>query len=110
MKNQDKYKNIPHGELIVENGSITIPSIFMFETISQVQSFLHSCKVLNCSVTFENEGLTASPDNYESTMSYYLVGYGGIMARPKFAEDYIKYLFHKDNMTWDKVKETEIVE
>ena len=104
MKNQDKYRNVPHGELIVENGSITIPSIFMFETISQVQSFLHSCKMLNCSVTFENEGLTASPDNYESTMVYYLAGYGGIMARPKFAEDYIKYLFHKDNMTWDKVK------
>ena len=107
MKNQDKYKNIPHGELIVENGSITIPSIFMFETISQVQSFLHSCKMLNCSVIFENEGLTASPDNYESTMVYYLAGYGGIMARPKFAEDYIKYLFRKDDMKWDKVRNDE---
>lgn len=103
MKNQDKYRNVPHGELIVENGSITIPSIFMFETISQVQSFLHSCKVLNCTVCFENESMTATPDN-ESTMVYYLAGYGGIMARPKFAEDYMKYLFHKDNMTWDKVK------
>ena len=104
MKNQDKYKNIPHGELIVENGSITIPSIFMFETITQVQSFLHSCKMLNCTVRFENEGMIATPDNYESTISYQLIGYGGIMAQPKFAEDYMKYLFHKDDMNWDNVK------
>ena len=105
MKTQDKYRNVPHGELIVENGIITIPSIFMFETITQVQSFLHSCKMLNCKVNFKNEGMTATPDNYESMVSYYLIGYGGIMAHPKFAEDYIKYLFYKNEMTWDNVKQ-----
>ena len=106
MRNQDKYKNIPHGDLIVENGHITIPSIFMFETITQVQSFLRSCKLLNCTVSFENEGLTATPDN-ESTMVYYLTGYAGIMARPKFAEDYIKYLFNKDKMSWENATRSE---
>ena len=105
MKNQDKYRNVPHGELIVENGVITIPSIFMFETITQVQSFLHSCKMLNCTVNFENEGMAVEPTNLESFLSYYLMGYGAIMARPKFAEEYMKYLFHKENMSWDKVKE-----
>lgn len=103
MKNQDKYRNVPHGELIVENGIITIPSIFMFETITQVQSFLHSCKMLNCTVNFKNEGLTATPDNEVKTV-YYLAGYGGIMAHPKFAEDYIQYLFHKNDMTWENVR------
>lgn len=103
MKNQEKYRNVPHGELIVENEIITIPSIFMFETITQVQSFLHSCKMLNCTVNFENENVTVTPTNLESFLSYYLMGYGGIMAHPKFAEDYMKYLFHKDDMNWDKV-------
>lgn len=105
MKNQDKYRNVPHGELIVENGSITIPSIFMFETITQVQSFIHSCKMLNCIVRFENEDMTVTPADVDTFVCYYLAGYGGIMARPKFAEDYIKYLFHKDDMMWDNVKE-----
>lgn len=103
MKNQDKYRNVPHGELIVENGCVTIPSIFMFETITQVQSFLHSCKMLNCTVNFQNEEVVVTPTNHDSFVSYYLMGYGGIMARPKFAEEYINYLFHKDRMTWDNV-------
>ena len=100
MKTQEKYRNVPHGELIVENGTIVIPSIFMFETITQVQSFLHSCKMLNCTVIFQNEDMTVAPANHDAFTSYYLVGYGGIMAHPKFAEDYINYLFHKDKMVW----------
>lgn len=37
-------------------------------------------------------------------MSAKIVGYGAIISNPKFAEDYIKYLFHKDDMTWKNVK------
>ena len=97
MKNQDKYKNIPHGELIVENGSITIPSIFMFDSIIEMKNFLHSCKMLNCIVRFENEDMIITPTD-DGVMDAKLASYGCIINFPKAAEDYIKYLFHKDDM------------
>lgn len=102
MKNQDKYKNVPHGELIVENGSITIPSIFMFTAITEMQDFLRSCKMLNCTVYFENENITVTPVD-DGIMAARLVSYGSVINFPKSVEDYINYLFHKDRMTWDNV-------
>ena len=102
MKNQERYKNVPHGELIVENGSITIPSIFMFATNTEMQDFLHSCKMLKCTVCFENEGIIIPPADDGITAAR-LASYGSVMIFPKTAEDYIKYLFHKDKMTWENV-------
>ena len=106
MKNQDKFRNIPHGELIVENGSITIPSIFMFSTITEMQNFLHSCKALNCTVNFKNEGLLINPGDHDGILSARLAGYGAIIVNPKLAHDYIRYLFDTNGMTWDKVIES----
>ena len=97
MKNQDKYKNVPHGELIVENGSITIPSIFMFNSIIEMKNFLHCCKMLNCIVRFENEDMIITPTD-DGVMDAKLASYGCVINFPKAAEDYIKYLFHKDDM------------
>ena len=102
MKNQDKYKNVPHGELIKENGNITIPSIFMFTNSTDLHNFLHSCKMMNCTVYFENECMTIAPGDHDGHMSARLGTYGMIMNFPKAAEDYIKYLFHRDDMEWDK--------
>ena len=99
MKNQDKYKNIPHGELIVENGNITIPTIFIFATSTEMQNFLHSCKMLNCTVYFENECMKVAPGEHEGIMSARLCVYGMVINFPKAVEDYVKYLFHKDNMS-----------
>ena len=103
MKTQDKYRSIPHGELIVENGCIVVPSIFMFETITQMQNFIHSCKMLNCIVRFENEGMIITPTD-NGVMDAKLASYGMVINCPKAAENYIKYLFHKDNMMWDNVE------
>ena len=103
MKIQDKYKNIPHGELIVENGSITIPSIFMFDSITEMKNFVHSCRMLKCTVHFENEDMTVTP-NDDGVIDTRLTSYGCVINFPKSAEDYIKYLFRKDDMTWDNVK------
>lgn len=100
MKNQDKYRNVPHGELIVENGNITIPSIFMFTTSTEMQSFLHSCKMLNCTVYFENESMKVAPGEHDGHLSARLGTYGFVINFPKAAEDYIKYLCHKDDMIW----------
>ena len=74
----------------------------MFTSITEMQDFVHSCKMLKCTVYFENENLTIAPVD-DGITEMRLASYGCVMNFPKSAEDYIKYLFHKDNMTWDKV-------
>ena len=103
MKNQDKYRSVPHGELIIENGSITIPSIFMFSSAIEMQDFVHSCKMLNCTVYFVNERITIIPED-NGNMSARLAGYGAIIAKPEIAREYMTYLFYKDEMSWDDVE------
>ena len=105
MKNQERYENTPHFDLIVKNGSITIPSIFMFgKDTGGLFLFVSACRELNCTLRFENEDLTFDPKEFDSVANMKLTTYMGIMARPQFVENYIKYLFHKDEMSWDKVK------
>ena len=105
MKNQERYSTVPHIELIKENGNITIPSIFMFgKDTTGLFLFVSSCRDMNCTLHFENEGLHFNPKEFDSDMNVKLTCYMGIMAHPEYAENYIKYLFHKGNMTWDKVK------
>ena len=103
MKTQEKYKNIPHGELIKENGSITIPSIFMFNSIIEMKDFVHSCRMLKCTVYFKNEDMTVTPVD-DGIIDTRLTSYGCVINFPKAAEDYIKYLFRKDDVTWDKAE------
>ena len=105
MKNQERYENTPHFDLIVKNGRITIPSIFMFgKDTSGLFLFVSACRELNCTLCFENEGLTFNPTEHDSIMNMKLSCYIGIMSKPEFVENYIKYLLHKDDMTWDSVK------
>lgn len=105
MKNQERYSTVPHIDLIVKNGSLTIPSIFMFgKDTGGLFLFIDCCREMNCTLHFTNEDLHFNPTEYNSDTNVKLSCYMGIMARPKFAEDYIKYLFHKDDMTWDKVE------
>lgn len=105
MKIHERYNTVPHIDLIIENGSITLPSIFMFEKdATGLFLFINCCRENNCVVTFENENLTIDPKGRVSNTNMVLQGYMNIISNPKFAEDYIKYLFHKDDMTWDKVK------
>ena len=103
MKNQERYETTPHIDLIVKNGSVTIPSIFMFgKDTGGLFLFITACRELNCTLHFENESLTFDPKEYDSAMNVKLTSYMGIMARPEFAENYMRYLFHKDEMKFIK--------
>ena len=105
MKNQERYSTAPHIDLIVENGSITIPSIFMFgKDTGGLFLFISACREMNCTLHFKNEELHFNPKEYDSVTNAKLTTYMGMMSTPEFAENYIRYLFHKDDMTWDKVK------
>ena len=104
MKNQERYRTVPHVDLIVKDGDITIPSIFTFgKDTSGLFLFISCCRDMNCTLHFKNENLHFNPTEYDSGTNMKLSCYMGIMAQPKFAEDYIKYLFNKDDMSWDKI-------
>ena len=103
-----EYSTVPHSDLIVENGNITIPSLFMFgKDTSGLFLFITSCREKNCTLTFENEGLTFNPTEYDSDTNMILSCYLGIMARPKLAFNYMRYLSELNEMTWDNVKKGE---
>ena len=102
MKNQERYSTVPHIELIKENGDITIPSIFMFgKDAGGLFLFISCCRDMNCTLHFKNEELHFNPKEHDSDMNIKLTSYMGIMARPEYAENYIRYLIHKDEMSWE---------
>lgn len=105
MKDQERYSTVPHIDLIVKDGNITIPSIFMFgKDTGGLFLFISCCREMNCTLHFENEDLHFNPTEHDSDTNVRLSCYMGIMARPKLAMDYIRYLSEMNDMTWDKVK------
>ena len=74
---------------IVDNGTLTIDSIFRFEKcIEDFPAFLHIAEKRNCIVEFENEGYVFKP-NDDSTETHFLIS--GLMVYMSFG----KLLFEK---------------
>lgn len=92
MDKYERYKNVPHFDLIQENETITIPSIFQFKGgCTELFSFRQACKDFNCTVIFDNENLIMKPDGTGSHSA--LLSMCALIAEePKIAEDYIQYL------------------
>ena len=87
------YKDVPHGELIKENETVTLFSVFDFAGgAEELFPFLYGCKQLNCTVVFENEGVTVRPDGDDGLQNLLLSFYAMIAKEPKIANDYINYL------------------
>lgn len=92
-----------HLELIVKDGTVTIPSIFMFEDWIYIDPFLNLARNMNCTVIFENENLVVEPNNYERVR--HMIGvYRTIISYPEIGRAYLRYLGNIDKMSWDKVK------
>lgn len=82
---------IAHSDLIKENEVIMIPSIFAFKGgAGELFSFLHGCKLKNCTVYFENEDITVKPDD-DVDGNYKLSLYAEI-PRTRLVDDYLRYL------------------
>ena len=94
-------QNIPHFDIIEKDGQIRIPSIFMFDKMQDLFTFLHGCEQMNCTVVFDNEDIEVKPesDPYKSLL---LAIYSHIAEHPKIVSDYVRYLANKDKMTWNK--------
>lgn len=94
--------SVPHQELIVKDGTIHIPSIFMFKGgCDELFPFLYGCRKENCIVIFDNEKITVDEDNPVEYQNLLLIMY--ISAMNKIGNDWIKYLGKIDDMKWDNV-------
>lgn len=90
------FKEVPRGELIRENETIKLFSVFDFNGgAEELFSFLFGCKQLNCTVVFENEGITVRPDGDDDMQNLLLSFYAAVAKEPKIAKDYINYLTGK---------------
>jgi hypothetical protein len=100
MKSNIKISELPHGDIIVPNGDITIPSIFMFNGADDLYPFLYGCEKSNCKVRFENENIDILPDENSTDKTFRLLCYVTVMNCRKVGNDYIRYLSNLDKMQW----------
>lgn len=105
MTKHNRFKDVPHFSLIKENGTITIPSVFMFKKgCKELFPFLAACSGYNCTVYFKNEDITINPDS-EGTDKLLLTIYMSLIESPKIANDYLRYLSNIDFMNWETMTE-----
>lgn len=93
-----------HLELIVKDGTITIPSIFMFEDNRNLTDFLDKSREVNCTVIFENENIKVLPNVDDGVVGSILAMYKPMIDNRKVGNAYCRYLGNIDKMSWDKVK------
>lgn len=93
-----------HTELIVKNGVVRIPSIFMFENYEELTVFLNRARESICIVIFENEEIVVDPnrDNFEWRTK--LLIYSNIIGNREIVNAYLRYLGDIDRMSWDNAR------
>lgn len=90
-----------HLDIIVKDGTVTIPSIFMFEDWIDIEPFLNHARKMNCTVVFENENIEVSPnDGGASRMKIGI--FTTIISYREIGNAYVRYLGSPDKMNWDK--------
>ena len=100
MKNNETTIHAHHEEVIKENETTVIPSIFMFKGGSEeLFPFVHVCKEKNSTLYFENEDITIKPDA-DVYSNIPLTFYGTIAAYPNVAIQYMRYMMNIDKMKW----------
>lgn len=92
-----------HLELIVKDGTVTIPSIFMFEDWVMIDPFINHAMEMNCTIIFENENLVVDPDNFKSVKLKIDI-FRTIISYREIGNAYVRYLGSPDKMGWDKLK------
>jgi hypothetical protein len=92
-----------HLDVIVKDGTVRIPSIFMFEDWIDVDPFLTHARKMNCTVVFENEHITVEPNDYESVRRMVSL-FVTIISYREIGNAYVRYLGNPNEMSWDRVK------
>ena len=94
-------ENKSHLDIIVKDGTVTIPSIFMFEDWIDIDPFLTHARKMNCTVIFENEKIEVVPNDNESIIKIGI--FKTIIANKEIANAYLRYLGNIDKMRWENV-------
>ena len=90
-----KLYDLPYADFVRDNETITLRSVFDFTGgCDELFPFLYGCEQRNCTVVFENEGLTVAPkENDKTNINVLLSMYAAFgMKDSKIAKDYIRYL------------------
>ena len=98
--------NTNHLDLIVKNGTVKIPSIFLFQYFEDVTIFLNHAKKENCTVIFENEDLTVTPDNDDMVIRGKVSIFSSIIACREIGNAYVRFVGNIDKMSWDNAEST----
>ena len=99
MTKYEKYKEVPHFDLIKEDDTISISSIFMFKDNQELYPFLAACEAYNCTVCFDNENLTVPP-NADTVTRVKLIAYASVVSCREIGDAYVRYLGNLAKMQW----------
>ena len=95
MLSEKQIKELPHHELIEENKTIILRSVFDFKGGNEeLFPFLLGCEQKNCTVVFKNEDITVCPKErmgdggQNMLLSFYML----LGQNTKIATDYLRYL------------------
>ena len=102
IKDAQKY---PHGEVIKENATIIVPSIFMLENMETLFAFLFGCSRNNCTVHFANEDITVNPRKKPQEIQAKLIVYMIVHESKEVVEKIFEYIVNRESMKWENVLE-----
>lgn len=96
-------ENTSHLDIIVKDGTVKIPSIFMFKTSRDITQFLDKSEEMNCTVVFENENIKVLPDKDDGIVRVVVAIYKQMVDNHEIGNAYVRYLGSIDKMKWDNV-------
>lgn len=108
MSVADRCAMVPHGELIVPNGHITLRSMYQFADTESVYAFLHACKKEHCSVCFQNEDICVDQDGVMNAPVIAISLYMHLKENPKIVEAYLSFLVKSNSGSW-AIDQVEII-
>lgn len=101
----ERYKSVPHFDAIVKDGTVEIPSIFMFESgETEYYPFLQACRKMNCTVHLANEDITIAPGEDDMMRRIKEMLYFQMARSPEMVKQYLDYVLERKRMSWDSVQ------
>lgn len=88
----EKLENIHGGNLIVQDGTTKLRSIFDFVKYEELFAFVEGCKLANSILIFENEGLTIKPTESNLGQNIQLAMYASICEDSTMVKQYLDYI------------------
>lgn len=89
----EKYQDMPYLDIISSQNEIKIASLFQFsEGVAQIHQFVRACAAFGCTVHFENENITVTPEDDLSRTTTTLSVYGLLAVNGQLKSDFMSYL------------------